>query len=171
MQEEGVEVGFIHRQPLCGDGNLPPGPVDRWADSAASLRDCVRRQRPDWLWIQLSGYGYSRWGAAFGLARALRALRRALPELAVTVYAHETHCQPSQLGRKGIWLSPWQRYTAGAMVRQADLVFTSMAKYVRQVIHDYGVRPERVVRLPLGPNVPQICFTASERARLRQTLD
>jgi hypothetical protein len=127
-------------------------------------------QEPDWLWVQLSNYGYSRWGAPLSLARALSALRRAAPDLGIAVCAHETHCRPQQLGRKGRLLSPWQRYTVGAVVRRADRVFTSIGRYERQIVEDYAVPAERVVRLPIGSNVPQACLSPAERERLRQAL-
>jgi hypothetical protein len=166
LRNEGVEVGFISKQ---GSGRgLPSGPVDHWDGSAGGLAECVRRQQPDWVWVQLSGYGYSRWGAPVALARAVRALRHNLPTIAVAVCVHETHCQPHQLGRKGRLLSPWQRRTVGVVVRQADILFTSIPKYVRMVTEDYGFPSDRVVRLPIGSNIAVTPLSAGERAQIRQ---
>src|SRR5262249_55933174 len=87
LRDEGVDVAFIHREALRPGGEAPDGPVDRWEGSTRGLLECVRRQRPDWLWLQLSSYGYSRWGAPFRLGRSVRALRAALPALGVVAYA------------------------------------------------------------------------------------
>lgn len=170
LRAEGVEVAFIHREALQEGGKLPQGRIDAWNGSRRSLQECIRRQQPDWLWLQLSSYGYSRWGAPWRLGRVLQGLRSALPTLNIAICVHETHCQPNQLGRKGLLLSPWQRFTVGAVVRQADLVFTSIPKYVRQVVQDYGFPSERVVPLPIGSNIPQVSLTPEERARCRQRL-
>jgi hypothetical protein len=72
----------------------------------------------------------------------------------VAVYVHETHCRPEQLGRKGPLLSPWQRYTVGLVIRQAVVAFVSTAHYANQVIGDYGLSPDKVVRLPIASNIP-----------------
>ena len=104
------------------------------------------------------------------LGRALRELRDALPGVAVAICAHETHCQPQQLGRKGPLLSPWQRHTVAGVVRQADIVFTSIAKYVRQIIQEYKFPSARVVRLAIGSSLPQIRVTSERRAAMRQAL-
>lgn len=170
LRAEGVEVAFIHREALQEGGRLPEGPIHSWDGSRHSLQECIQRQQPDWLWLQLSSYGYSRWGAPWRLGRVLQRLRRALPTLSVAVCAHETHCQPHQLGRKGFLLSPWQRFTVGAVVRQADLVFTSIPRYVRQVVEDYGFPSAHVVPLPIGSNIPQVSLTAEERAQRRRKL-
>jgi hypothetical protein len=95
-------------------------------------------------------------------------LRRVLPSLGIVVCVHETHCQPHQLGRKGWLLSPWQCYTVATVVRQAHLLFTSIGGHVEQIVRDYGVSRDRVVRLPIGSNVPAGHLTAAERRRIRK---
>src|SRR5207248_3135055 len=79
MRGEGVEVGFIHCQPRGTEDSLPEGPVDRWKGGARDLQRCVLRQNPDWLWIQLSSYGFSRLGAPLRLGRAIATLLCAAP--------------------------------------------------------------------------------------------
>src|SRR5437868_1904635 len=109
MEKEGIEVSFIHREPSRSDSPLPSESVAHWAGTTESLLRCVSAQRAEWLWVQLSSYGYSRWGAPLQLSRTLRALQRRMPKVLIAVCAHETHCQPHQLGYKGWFLSPWQR--------------------------------------------------------------
>jgi hypothetical protein len=168
MVEEGAEVGFIHRLPRAGDGGLPRGPVAHWHGAASSLRQHVAAQDPDWLWVQLSNYGYSRWGAPFALVRALGGLGRPRPR--VVVCLHETHCLPQQLGFKGPLLSPWQRHTVGAVARRADVVFATVPVYWRRVVEEYGVPAERVTLLPIGSNVPDPEWTESDRTLMRRGL-
>src|SRR5262245_53157263 len=123
MTRQGVSVGFIHREPCHNGGRLPGCLTDHWSRGGAALERCLTRQGADWLWVQLSGYGYSRWGAPYALSRSLAWVRRRLPDLRLAVCLHETHCRPHQLGRKGFWLSRWQRHTVATIARLADVVF------------------------------------------------
>jgi hypothetical protein len=170
MLDEGIEVGFIHEKPLPPGSTLCGLAVHQWNGRPGALPSCVGKLEPDWLWVQLSSYGYSRWGAPFVLGRALAALRRSMPGLGIVVYAHETHCQPRQLGRKGFLLSPWQRHTVGRIVRLADLVFTSNLRYERQIARDYGVPSSKISRLPLPAQVPVPHFSAGQREQYRKSL-
>jgi glycosyltransferase involved in cell wall biosynthesis len=170
LSREGVEVGFIHRQAGQSTFDLPAGPVDYWDDSARSLEACVRRQAPDWLWVQLSGYGYSRWGAPYRLAQGLKALAKNLPQLRRAVFLHEPHCDARQLGLKGLFLSPWQKHTVGQVVRSADVVFTSNELWRRRILTYYHPQADRLVLLRLGAHVPCVRLTPTERIRWRQEL-
>jgi hypothetical protein len=171
MARARVEVGFIHyqSQPLVCD--LPNGPIDFWGDSRSGLEACLGRHRPDWLWVQLSGYGYSRWGAPYQLMRALMRVRRRLPDLRLAVCVHETHCRPDQLGCKGPVLARWQRHTAANVVRLGHLVFPTIGPYRDCVVDEYGVKAHRVLQLPIASNIPAVKLTAAQRERARQTLD
>jgi hypothetical protein len=170
MLDEGIEVGFIHQKPLPPGTTMCGLPVHRWNGRPSALPTTVQGLEPDWLWVQLSSYAYSRWGAPFVLGRALAALRRSMPSLGIVVYVHETHCQPRQLGRKGFWLSPWQRHTVRKVVRLADLVFTSNLRYERQIVRDYGVPASKITRLPLPAQVPIPHFTSAQREQYRKSL-
>jgi hypothetical protein len=170
MVGQSVQVGFIHCEPLQEGGEFPPGPLDYWNPRTDRLINCVARQRPDWLWVQLSGYGYSRWGAPYRLGRSLAAIRAKLPDVRLAICVHETHCQPGQLGIKGPLLSAWQRRTVARIVRLGDIVFPSILPYMVQVIRDYEVCPSRVVRLPIGSNVPTVALTNGDRANTRRSL-
>ncbi len=163
MVDKEIEVGFIHLKPLQPGGALPPGSVDQWNGSVANLRACVERQQPNWLWTQLSGYGYSRWGAPYRLWQGLKALRRSHPNVFQAVYVHETHCAPHHLGWKGLVLSPWQKFTVGTICRQAELVFTSTPSWQRIVTDVYGLHSDDVILLPIGTNIPVADLSPSER--------
>jgi len=54
MRDQGIEVGFIHREELQEGSDFRAGQVDRWTGGTRDLIACVMRQRPNWLWIQLS---------------------------------------------------------------------------------------------------------------------
>jgi hypothetical protein len=170
MADQDTEVGFIHREPLVNGGEPLAGPRDYWEGGAAALARCVARQAPDWLWVQFSNYGFSRWGAPYRLGRDLKRFRQRMPHVRVAVCLHETHCLPHQLGRKGPLLSPWQRHTVGAVARLGDLVFTAVRLYRKRAVEDYGVPPDKVVSLPIGSNIPPAALTPDERAGLRRSL-
>lgn len=170
MVKQGIEVGFIPCEAQCEDGKAFPGPVHRWDMCSCSLESCVAVQAPDWLWLQLSGYGYSRWGAPYRLGRELRRLRRRMPKLRLAIYVHETHCQPDQLGLKGRVLSPWQRHTVRRVARLGHVLFSSNSSYVTQIITQYNIPGEKVHQLPIGSNVPNATLSPEKRLQLRREL-
>ena len=61
MIRQGVDAGFIHRDATADPAPTLPGPVGFWDDRPGSLVRHAQDQATDWLWVQLSGYGYSRW--------------------------------------------------------------------------------------------------------------
>jgi hypothetical protein len=166
----GVEVGFIHWKAQQEVQGLPPGPVGHWDGNGRGLECLIASQRADWIWIQLSPYGYSRWGAPYLLSRGLKKLRRRFPSLRLATYAHELYCEPHQLGWKGPLLSPWQAWTVGRILQQSDLVFTSTPEYRQRIIQRLRLPEKRVHMLPLGSNVPMAPLTPRDRASVRAEL-
>ena len=73
-----VRVAFIYRQGTTVAEDMLDGPVSHWKGGRTALLKCVSEQAPDWLWIQLSGYGYSRCGAPYRLGRVLVHLQQQL---------------------------------------------------------------------------------------------
>jgi hypothetical protein len=88
MRDESAQVGFIHEGSSELASPLPGAPASHWDGRARDLTRCVLQRQTDWLWIQLSGYGYSLWGAPFTLGRAAATL-------GIVVCVYETHCQAS----------------------------------------------------------------------------
>lgn len=172
LADRGIEVGFLsfHAQQAATRDLLTPGPLGRWSGSPASLADCISRQVPDWLWVQLSGYGFSRWGAPWGLYRALRAVRRKFPRLRIAVCMHEGHCEPADLGWKGPLLSPWQRFTVGAVARIANVNMATIPLMERLLRDAYRVSAEAIAVLPIGSNLPVVLLGPEEVAAKRQQL-
>ncbi len=107
MAEQGLEVGFIHTQQNAPELTRLPGPVDCWDGRRRSLAGLLIRQRADWLWVQLSGYGYSRWGAPLILGQAISWARRRIPELRVAV------CATRPTARSASWDSRAQSWPLG----------------------------------------------------------
>jgi hypothetical protein len=164
----GVDVGFIYsrtQNDVCG---LLPGPVGHWDGSSHSLECEVAKQSPHWIWVQLSAYGFSRWGAPYRLGLALSRLRKSKPHIRLAICLHEVHCQPRQLGVKGLLLSPWQKHTVGRIARLGSLVFTSTSAWRQWAIQDYAVEPRQVIQLPIGSNIPDAVLSGSERSQLRR---
>ena len=170
LHSEGVKSSFFVCRPGPPTG-LPTGPVHAWSGKPADLETALRHHAADWLWVQLSGYGYSRWGAPYRLGSTLLELKRRLPGVRIAVYLHETHCGIRQLGWKGPILSPWQRYTVGRVARLADVVFTSNQLWRDRAIDLYGIAPRQVVLLAVGATIPPAAMSAPERRRQRQSLD
>jgi hypothetical protein len=90
--------------------------------------------------------------------------------MGLAVCVHETHCQPHQLGKKGLLLSRWQRYTNGGVTRLADLVLPTIRPWQERVIREYAVPPHKVALLPIGSNIPPVRVSAAEREELRRKL-
>lgn len=167
MLSQGVEVGFIHSKPQSDICRLP-GPVDFWEGDRKSLVKLLDRQRADCMWVQLSGYGYSRWGAPFVLGQAISHAQRQLPRLRVAVYAHETYCALAGMGIKGPAVVPWQRLTIRRIAQSADVVFSSNPAQFEHLTAECGVR-DKTFLLPIGSNVPAVALVAEERSRLRRS--
>src|SRR4051794_7348661 len=125
LVEKGAEVSFIYYRAQQTEAPAACGSIAAWDGTPAHLGRCVEASKPDWLWLQLSGYGFSRWGAPYVLGSALKSLKQADPKLRVATYAHELYCEPHQLGWKGPLLSPWQRTTIARILRRSDKVFVS----------------------------------------------
>lgn len=172
MIRQGCEVGLLG---LRGDSALVhkagfPGAASIWDGTTNGLIRFIKNEKPDWLWVQLSSYGYSRLGAPWLLGRSLRALKNAYPCLKLAVCVHETYCKPHQLGHKGFWLSPWQKYTSKVIVRMGDLVLPTIAEWeyvcIKELMVDRGV----VKLLPIAANMPPLKAVSEQRAAWRADL-
>lgn len=157
------DPAIVHRQGWGEAARL-------WGGSCRGLARQLSELAPEWLWVQLSGYGYSRWGSPWLLCRALEYARRRMTRLKVAVCVHETHCAPSQLGAKGPILSFLQRWTIGRVARLGDVVFPTTAAWAERCVLDYGVPAARVQVLPIAANVPAVRLSAARRRELRRKL-
>ncbi len=172
LVRKGYDVGLIgrHGDPVAARSAGWSGYAAIWDGTPSGLGRSLERMSADWLWVQLSGYGYSRWGAPWRLACALKAARHRHPALLLAICVHETHCEPHQLGRKGQVLSTWQRFTIACIVRLGDLVLPTIPLWEQRCLKDYGVHPSRVQLLPIAANVPPVRPTADQRNLWRKEL-
>ncbi len=141
-----------------------------WDGSVQGLSRLVAARDPDWLWVQLSHYGYSRIGAPWRLGLALRLLRHRCPRIRIAVCMHESYCLPGQLGPKGILLSPLQKFLVGDIVKSSDLVFPTISQRARVCIEEFGIHDERIRVLPIAANVPPITVSPEQRVAWRAEL-
>lgn len=141
-----------------------------WDGTSGGLLRFLGHVRADWLWVQLSGYGYSRFGAPWKLSRTLKVVRRHYPDLRFAVCVHETYCHPDQLGPKGRVLSAWQRFTVGQILRQGDLVLPTIPLFLGQCLHEYRLPPARLELLPIAASTAAVRLTEEQRSRLRREL-
>jgi hypothetical protein len=170
LGQRGLDVAFVYCGWQQAEKPALPGQIARWNGRPGDLCRCVERQEPDWFWLQLSGYGFSRWGAPYALGQSLRRLRRAIPAVRVATYAHELYCEPHQLGWKGSLLSSWQKRTVGRILRQSDVVFASNTQYRERVITQFELPGEHVHILPIGSNVAIPSMTPEQTAGLAAEL-
>ncbi len=167
IKGQGAEVGFIYCKAQQDVDSRLPGPAAYWNGNPSGLETNVSKQCADWLWVQLSSYGFSRWGAPYRLGIALRRLRTRMPQVRLAICLHELHCKPSQLGLKGPILSPWQKYTVGKIAQLGDIVFATNEVWKQLAIEEYGLPPAKVHRLPIGSNIPEISLSPGQRAQVR----
>ncbi len=146
------------------------GGATLWNGSSPGLLDLLGGDPPDCLFVQLSGYGYSRWGAPLELAKALRKVGTEFARMQLAICVHETHCDAWQLGLKGLLLSWWQKHTVGAVVRSADIVFATIPTWRDRCIECYGIDPVRIQILPLGASFPFMEATPALRQMWRANL-
>lgn len=146
------------------------GPVALWDGSMRGLLRVVDDERPDWLWVQFSGYGYSKLGSPWRLAVAIRLAKKRRPSLRLAVCVQETYCKPSQLGLKGILLSPWQKVINGTVVRCGDLVFPTIPVRMETCVNEFGAKPNSVKLLPIASNILRLQATRREREGWRAEL-
>jgi hypothetical protein len=172
LARRGYEVSIVARRgDACAqNGARWIGPTAIWNGTPRGLVRLLGQVRPDWLWVQLSGYGYSRFGAPWKLSRALKAVRRRYRESRLAVCVHETYCQPGQLGRKGFLLSPWQRFTVGQILKLGDLVLPTIPRYLDQCLHEYRLPPARLQLLPVAATIAAARLEGEQRNRLRREL-
>ena len=148
---------------------LPEKRIAMWGVERGSLNAAIAEAELDWLIVQLSSYGYSRWGAPWGLGRILYKLKQG-NRVRLAAIVHETHCMPAQLGWKGPILSLWQRYTVSSLLHCCDMIFPTVDIWLEQCLCDYRLPKDRVCLLPIAANVQSVILTSSERESLREAL-
>ncbi len=163
LVRESVQVRFIHCFPEVVDSVRVPGPATRWNRDREELADCVAREVPDVLWINLVVCGYASRGVPFRLLRSLRRLQKAVPLLKIAVCLHESHCKPGRFHLKHAVLSLLQKACIGRICRLADFVLVTIPYNLGIAAQEYRVPADRIHVLPIGSNIPQVILTEEER--------
>lgn len=164
----GCEVDYL----ACrSDGSRMEHPdMHTWDGSAGGLAGAIRRAGTQVLWLQYSGYGYSRKGVPFRLARALGQLRKGRHAPRIAVCMHETHADLSRLGWHAALLQRLQIAAARRVARAGDVVFATVDVNLQRCVNEYGVAPERISLLPIATNIPRVTLDEGDRAAFRKRL-
>ena len=160
---------FDIRYLVARDGGAADA-AEIWDGKPGTLVGAVRDAGCDVLWVQYSGYGFSRMGMPFGLARGLERLRSMACVPSIVVCMHETHANLGGRGWRGRILERLQRRAAGRIARSADIVFVSVETNLRRCIDEYGVAEEALSLLPVASNIPDVRIGEVDRAELRKGL-
>ena len=141
-----------------------------WDGTANGLQAAIRKHGTNVLWIQYSGYGFSRKGAPGSLARAIEHVVRCRSGTSIVVCMHETHASRASLGWRTPIIQPLQISVARRIVRAADIVFATVNANLERCIHEYGVSRHAIRLLPITSNLPDVHVTDAERERFRNRL-
>ncbi len=125
--------------------------------------DAVRRDAPDWLFVQFNQFSYGRWGLNPFLPLALWRLKRIVSEPQIAVMFHEDFVPITSW--KNAVMTTWQRAQFWVLGALADQVFFSIEPWVRQYQSWWPGKP--VYHLPVGSNIP---FVKTERSEIRTEL-
>lgn len=169
LQKLGSEVDYLALN--CHDNGTDDFDIHCWDGSAKGLSRLIRNLGTDVLWVQYSGYGYSRKGVPFRLARALGEVRARVGAPLLTICMHETHAELARLGWRGSLLERLQRSTSGRVARSGDIVFATVKVNLDRCVDDYGVSRSRISLLPVASNIPDVETMTTDRLDLRRKLN
>ena len=141
-----------------------------WDGRATSLIKAIRRLGTEILWVQYSGYGFSRKGIPFRLARALEEVQECADAPTVVVCMHETHASWEGLGWRTPMIQPLQIAASRRVARTADIVFATVDVNLNRCVDEYGVFPNSISLLPIASNIPNVQVRESDRVTFREQL-
>ena len=141
-----------------------------WDGSVKGLMEVSRRLGTEVLWVQYSGYGFSRTGMPFGLARALGNVRKSEYAPMVIVCMHETHANLTRLGWRAPLIRQLQIAAARRVVRTGDIVFATVEVNLNRCIDEYGVPSDAISLLPIASNIPVVPAREADRFTFRRRL-
>lgn len=166
LREHGFETGYLARHVQAGESTA----ARAWNGTPRTLAEAIRHAGSEVLWVQYSGYGFSRKSIPFDLARGLEGIR-SMPEAPlIVVFVHETHANLGRLGWRGPLVERLQASAAGRVARSADIVFASVEANLERCIDEYGVQRENVSLLPIASNIPVVRVCNADRVKLRERL-
>jgi glycosyltransferase involved in cell wall biosynthesis len=130
------------------------------------LRDAVRRNPPDVLFVQFNQFSYGSYGFNPFLPWTLYALKRDRPDVLLVWMAHEEFVPGTSV--KNAVMSTWQRAQFWALGRMADAIGFSSSVWVQKFRSWFPDTPMH--HLPVGSNIPRI-DVPRRAARSRLQLD
>ena len=142
-----------------------------WDGSAKGLRQVIRRLGTEVLWIQYSGYGFSRKGIPLRLARALEEIRKRPAAPTIVVCMHETHANRARLGWPAPLIQRLQIVASRRVVRAADIVFATVDVNLNRCVDEYEVSRTSISLLPIASNIPNAQVQESDRVAFRRQLN
>ena len=168
LEHLGAEVE--HLAPCDGTAGPKEENTRLWDGTAKGLQSAIRRHQADVLWIQYSGYGFSKRGIPGGLARAVEHAARWRSGIAVVACMHETHASRASLGWRAPIIQPLQISAARRIVRAADMVFATVEVNLERCIREYGASRDTTRLLPIAANLPELQVSTAERDQFRTHL-
>lgn len=171
IEEQGCTINYIGLHGKTSLAQHWPGTVAKWDGKITSLATLLDEQSSEWVWLQLSGYGYSKLGAPWKLYLALKNITYQLPSVKLAVCLHETYCKPGQLGKKGFILSHWQKYIICAISRLANLILPTVACRISVCADEFGIDNGKIKLLPIVANIPKVELTLDEKENIRSNFN
>ena len=154
----------------CHEGESGRSDMYVWDGRARSLREAIQRLGTEILWVQYSGYGFSRKGIPFRLARALEEIRKCADAPTIVVCMHETHASRTGLGWRAPLIQPLQIIASRRVARTADIVFATVDVNLKRCVDEYGVSRSSASLLPIASNIPDVQVRESDRVAFREQL-
>lgn len=168
LRRLGAEVDYL--APCRGPNASQSTNACLWDGTTKGLHTAIQRRESDVLWIQYSGYGYSKKGIPVALARAIEHIAKSRPGMSIVACMHETHASKTRLGWRAPIIQPLQISVARRIVKAAHVVFATVDVNLERCIHEYGAARDVIELLPIASNLPNVEISAAERQQFRERL-
>jgi len=161
-QDFGIQSDFIVGDPNWGGPpDLDGFPVTRLdLRSTGALSSLLKQQPSSIILLHYVGYGYNKRGCPLWLVQGLEDWKHSNQNTYLVTMFHEISAS-GPIWTSTFWLSSWQRYLAGGLVRVSDRLVTSKQLYAkilqkvvaRQTSHLYDGHKLPILALPVFSNV------------------
>ena len=168
LGRRGAEVSYLGLR--GGTGSSAVSEMELWDGSTNGLEAALRELSSDFLWVQYSGYGFSRRGIPISLVRALEGMRKRRTDLRIVVCMHETHASSAGLKWRTPLIQPLQIFTGKRTAQAAHILFATVETNLVRCVREYGVPAQRVTLLPIASNIPGVAVAPDERLAFRKQL-
>lgn len=165
----GVNINYLGLR--GGTGSSDASTMELWDGSTNSLESALRGMSSDFLWVQYSGYGFSRRGVPISLVQTLAGIRKRRPDLRIVVCMHETHASSAGLRWRTPFIQPLQIFAGKRTAQAAHILFATVEKNLLRCVREYGVPAKRVSLLPIASNIPGVAVDSGERVAFRKQLN